>query len=180
MKQLRLEYPVIVLCRVFDVSRSGFYAWTQGKLVAARAGLLTVHLSARGEWGMPCFTVFQKGERRFGAPEFRSISVTDVAAGGKSMMWTMSIPPERPFQVTFRLCIPYAGRLPVLPKTTALPLQPGKLYEALIDIKPPMSASALGIRRPVLSATVRSAHNFVDDFKKFIVLRRFSFVHDCA
>ena len=32
MKQLRLEYPVTVLCRVFDVSRSDFYAWTQGKL----------------------------------------------------------------------------------------------------------------------------------------------------
>jgi hypothetical protein len=31
MKTLRLNYPVTVLCRVFDVSRSGFYAWANGK-----------------------------------------------------------------------------------------------------------------------------------------------------
>lgn len=92
--------------------------------------------------GMPCFTVFQKDERRFGAPEFRSITVNELHAGGKTLMWTMTIPPERAFLVTFRLCIPYAGRLPVLPKTTALPLQPGKVYEALIDIKPPVLATA--------------------------------------
>jgi len=28
MKTLQLEYPFTVLFRVFDVSRSGFYAWT--------------------------------------------------------------------------------------------------------------------------------------------------------
>lgn len=31
MKTLRPEYPVTVMCRVFDVSRSGFYAWANGK-----------------------------------------------------------------------------------------------------------------------------------------------------
>ena len=31
MKTLRLDYPVTVLCRVFNVSRSGFYAWASGK-----------------------------------------------------------------------------------------------------------------------------------------------------
>jgi putative transposase len=31
MKTLRLEYPVTILCRAFDVSRSGFYAWVNGK-----------------------------------------------------------------------------------------------------------------------------------------------------
>jgi hypothetical protein len=28
---MRLEYPVTVLCRAFDVSRSGFYAWANGE-----------------------------------------------------------------------------------------------------------------------------------------------------
>ncbi|HEX8613229.1 MAG TPA: hypothetical protein VF800_18220 [Telluria sp.] len=126
--------PTLVILRCFVAA-----AWCADAGAAVHVGELDVRA---GSGGMPCFTVFQKDERRFGAPEFRSISVIDVTAGGKSLMWTMSIPPERPFQVTFRLCIPYAGRLPVLPKTTALPLQPGKLYEALIDIKPPMSASA--------------------------------------
>lgn len=95
-----------------------------------------------GSAGMPCFTVFRKDEQRFGAPEFHAISVNEVTAAGKTLMWAMTIPPERPFLVTFRLCIPYAGRLPVLPKTAALPLQPGKVYDVLIDIKPPMAPSA--------------------------------------
>ena len=38
MKTLRLEYPVTVLCRVFDVSRSGFYAWAEGKPSQGRTG----------------------------------------------------------------------------------------------------------------------------------------------
>lgn len=113
--------------------------WCANSYAAPAFGELDVRT---GNGGMPCFTIFQKDERRFGAPEFRSISVNEVTAGGKSLMWAMAIPPERPFRVTFRLCIPYAGRLPVLPKTIAFPLQPGKVYEALIDIKPPMLASA--------------------------------------
>lgn len=28
---MRLEYPLTILCRVFDVSRSGFYAWTNSE-----------------------------------------------------------------------------------------------------------------------------------------------------
>jgi putative transposase len=31
MKTLRLDYPTTVLCRAFDVSRSGFYAWLSAK-----------------------------------------------------------------------------------------------------------------------------------------------------
>jgi putative transposase len=34
MKTMRLEYPIAVLCRAFEVSRSGFYAWSKGKLSA--------------------------------------------------------------------------------------------------------------------------------------------------
>lgn len=28
---MRLDYPIALLCRVFDVSRSGFYAWIARK-----------------------------------------------------------------------------------------------------------------------------------------------------
>jgi transposase InsO family protein len=31
MKALRLEFPMTVLCRAFGVSRSGFYAWANGR-----------------------------------------------------------------------------------------------------------------------------------------------------
>lgn len=31
MKTMRLEYPIAVLCRVFGISRSGFYAWSNGE-----------------------------------------------------------------------------------------------------------------------------------------------------
>ncbi|NHZ93319.1 hypothetical protein F2P45_30560 [Massilia sp. CCM 8733] len=123
----------LILCAVVAAT------WCVNVWAAPPVGELDVRM---GSGGAPCFTVFQKDERRFGAPEFRSISVNEMTAAGKSLMWAMTIPPERPFLVTFRLCIPYAGRLPVLPKTTALPLQPGKVYEVLIEIKPPMLPSA--------------------------------------
>lgn len=32
MNTMRLDYPIAVLCRAFEVSRSGFYAWSKGKL----------------------------------------------------------------------------------------------------------------------------------------------------
>jgi hypothetical protein len=31
MNTLRLEYPISVLCCVFGVSRSGYYAWSNGE-----------------------------------------------------------------------------------------------------------------------------------------------------
>jgi hypothetical protein len=31
MKTMRLDYPTKMLCRTFDVSRSGFYTWLAGK-----------------------------------------------------------------------------------------------------------------------------------------------------
>ncbi|NHZ98856.1 hypothetical protein [Massilia sp. CCM 8734] len=123
----------LILCAVVAAT------WCVNACAAPPVGELDVRM---GSGGTPCFTVFQKDELRFGAPEFRSISVSEVTPAGKALMWAMSIPPQRPFLVTFRLCIPYAGRLPVLPKTTALPLQPGKVYETLIEITPPMLSSA--------------------------------------
>lgn len=127
-----MRVNLLTMCALFS-------GWSAHAVAAPSVGELDVRA---GSAGMPCFTVFQKDERRFGAPEFRSISVSELTAGAKNVMWTMTIPPERPFLVTFRLCIPYAGRLPVLPKTTALPLQPGKVYEAVIEIKPPVLAAA--------------------------------------
>ncbi len=55
---MRLEYPVTVLCRAFDVSRSGFYAWHNGE-VSLRAqederlkvAIKAVHKQSRETYG---------------------------------------------------------------------------------------------------------------------------------
>ncbi|QPI48374.1 IS3 family transposase [Massilia antarctica] len=58
MKQLRLEYPLTVLCRVFDVSRSGFYAWADGKLsqraqddARLKVAIEAIHAQSRQTYG---------------------------------------------------------------------------------------------------------------------------------
>lgn len=58
MKTLRLEYPVTVLCRVFDVSRSGFYAWANGKPLQRaqedarfKVAIEAVHAQSRQTYG---------------------------------------------------------------------------------------------------------------------------------
>jgi len=54
MKTLLLEYPVTVLCRVFDVSRSGSYVWANGKpsqptqeAVRLKVAIEAVHAQSR-------------------------------------------------------------------------------------------------------------------------------------
>lgn len=107
---------------------------------AARVGELQVR---EGNGGVPCFTISEAEEGRGGAPDFQSITVSEAGAGPRMPLWRMGMPPQRTFPVSFRMCIPYAGRLPVLPQTPAAPLQAGRIYEVAIDTRP----SAPG-RRP--------------------------------
>lgn len=107
-----------------------------GECAAAHAGELLVK---QGNGGVPCFTIAEAEEARGGAPDFKAITVSEV--GAKGAMWKMAMPGQRTFPVTFRMCIPYAGRLPVLPQTPAAPLQPGKVYEVAIDMRPARPAA---------------------------------------
>ena len=105
---------------------------------AARVGQLEVK---SGNGGAPCFTVSEAEEKRGGAPNFQSITVTE-AAGARAVMWSMAMPGQRTFPVSFRMCVPYAGRLPVLPQTPAAALQPGRVYEVAIEARKPVGAGA--------------------------------------
>ena len=109
-----------------------------GECAAVRTGALLVK---QGNGGVPCFTIAEAEEARGGAPDFHAISVTEV--GAKTSMWKMALPAQRSFPVTFRMCIPYAGRLPVLPQTPAAPLQPGTVYEVAIEARAARSGSGI-------------------------------------
>lgn len=89
-------------------------------------------LVREGVGANPCFTISENEERRGGAPNFKSVSVYEAGKARKPL-WTMSIPAERTFPVMYSMCIPYAGRVPALPKTPAATLDAGKLYEVSID-----------------------------------------------
>ena len=104
---------------------------------AARVGELEVR---EGNAGVPCFTIPEAEERRAGAPDFQAISV--VETGAKTPLWSMVMPKARTFPVSFRMCIPYAGRLPVLPQTPAAALQPGRPYDVTIEVRAPQQAGA--------------------------------------
>lgn len=104
---------------------------------AAPVGELVVR---KGNGGVPCFTVSEAEEKRGGAPSFESIAVSDAA--GKAAMWTMAMPRQRTFPVTFRMCVPYGGRLPVLPQMPAGELQAGRVYEVAIQARGPFAAAA--------------------------------------
>lgn len=104
---------------------------------AVRVGELAVR---EGHAGVPCFTISEAEERRSGAPDFRSISVAEP--GAKAPLWSMAMPGARTFPVSFWMCIPYAGRLPVLPQMPAAALQPGKPYDVTIEVRAPSQAGA--------------------------------------
>ncbi|MES2324389.1 MAG: hypothetical protein V4633_19210 [Pseudomonadota bacterium] len=100
---------------------------------APRIGELEVR---EGNGGLPCFSISQAEEQRGGAPNFDAITVSD----GKAVLWTMAMPKQRTFPVTFRMCIPYAGRLPVLPQMPAAALQAGKAYDVYVATRKPGAA----------------------------------------
>ncbi|MES2019323.1 MAG: hypothetical protein V4484_22760 [Pseudomonadota bacterium] len=104
---------------------------------APRIGELDVR---PGQAGVPCFTVSEAEERRSGSPDFQAISVIDSAA--KTPLWSMAMPKERSFAMTFLMCIPYAGRSPVLPQTPAAPLQTGRAYDVTIETRARPQAGA--------------------------------------
>lgn len=106
---------------------------------AARSGEVVVR---EGNQGVPCFSISEAQERRTGAPNFHSITVSEAGAGAKGVVWIMKMPKHRTFPVSFRMCVPYAGRLPVLPQTPARGLQPGRVYEVLIEPRPPFAGKA--------------------------------------
>ena len=129
-----------MLTRLF--AAAALFAGAQGVCAAAApraVGEAAVRLNAAG---LPCFTISEEAERRDGAPDFQSISVSDVATGVKGAMWAMSMPGSRTFPVSYRMCIPYAGRLPVLPQTPAGALDNGKVYEVSIQVRKPLTAAA--------------------------------------
>lgn len=58
MKTMRLAYPITVLCRAFDVSRSGFYTWSKGQLSERaqaderlKVAIKAVHKQSRETYG---------------------------------------------------------------------------------------------------------------------------------
>lgn len=110
---------------------------------AARVGEVEVR---EGNRAAACFTISEAEEKRGGAPDFQSITVSEMGAGAKGVMWAMSMPKARTFPVTFRMCIPYAGRLPVLPQTPAAPLAPDKVYEVVIEARAPKGAAPRSYR----------------------------------
>lgn len=100
---------------------------------APRVGPLEVRA---GHAGVACFTIPEAQERGSGPPQFDSISVADVFAP-RTPLWSMTMPPDRTFAVSFRMCIPYGGRLPVLPHNVAAPLTAGRIYEVTMTPRAP-------------------------------------------
>jgi len=91
-----------------------------------------------GANGVPCFTISEREEKRGGAPDFQSVTVSE--AGGK-VLWRMAMPRERTFPVMYSMCIPYGGRVQALPQTPAASLEPGKTYLVQIDARPGRKAA---------------------------------------
>jgi hypothetical protein len=106
--------------------------------VVERVGVLEVR---NGHGGVPCFSIPREEEERGGAPNFHAITVS-AADQPRASAWSMAMPPHRTFPISFLVCIPYAGRLPVLPQTPAAALLPGKVYEVAIEARGPLAIGA--------------------------------------
>jgi hypothetical protein len=120
-----------MLCKLFIGLAVGSAAALAEAKPAMRGGVLEVRTM---QGGIPCFSLAREQERRTGAPDFHAITVTPLDTP-RSPSWSMAMPPERTFAVTNLVCIPYAGRLAVLPQTPADPLLQGKVYEVLIEAR---------------------------------------------
>jgi hypothetical protein len=94
----------------------------------ARIGAAEVREGPRGG---PCFTISPREERE-GTPDFHAVTVSD----GQRMLWKMTMPPERTFPLSFSMCVPYGGQVAALPRTQALTLESGKVYQLRIDARP--------------------------------------------
>jgi hypothetical protein len=98
---------------------------------AIRMGEAEVRSSPNGE---PCFTISEREERRYGAPNFDAVIVTELQAR-KPPLWRMAMPPNRTFPVSFNMCVPYGGRVQALPQTPAAALAPGHVYRVRIEAR---------------------------------------------
>jgi hypothetical protein len=116
-----MKLPLPVLCIIL------FAAPAHGA-ASGRLGEAEVRATANGT---PCFTVAEREEQRGGTPNFHSVTVSEAGAG--RVVWTMTMPPNRTFPVTYSMCIPYAGRVQALPQTPAARLEPGKAYRVRIE-----------------------------------------------
>lgn len=89
-----------------------------------------------GQGGQPCFTIGDKEEQRYGAPQFQAVSVTEAGSRPLKTVWAMEMPGERGFPLMFSMCLPYAGRVSSLPQRPAEDLQAGRVYEVRLAVRP--------------------------------------------
>jgi hypothetical protein len=135
------DWPVIMRLAVFlRVCSSAGLALALAAPAWAGPAPAPVHIGEaevrEAAFGMPCFTIGEREEKRSGARSFQAIAVTDISRKAPVAMWSMAMPPERTFPLMFSMCVPYAGRTPSLPQQDAELLEPGKLYEVTIAVRP--------------------------------------------
>jgi hypothetical protein len=120
-----MKPPVVACCLLLAAATANVRAAT------GRVGEAEVRESPGGE---PCFTISEREERRYGAPNFDVVIVTDAQAR-KGVLWRMAMPPERTFPVSATMCVPYGGRVQALPHTPAASLAPGRVYRVRIEAR---------------------------------------------
>lgn len=150
---MKFPFPLALLCIVL------FAASAPGAAAGGRVGEAAVRVTPNGA---PCFTIAEREEQRGGTPNFHSVTVLD---GGGRVAWTMTMPSERTFPVTYSMCIPYAGRVQALPQTPAARLEPDQPYRVRIEARRAKGAARPGAyearfclaRRPDGSTVVQAA-----------------------